>query len=188
MSQIFKNTFGSPPPPSVPTDFVTDDGTTAVPASNILNVNGSGLPNPAVIDDDDDGISTYANPDLSNNLAIFLTNRKVGSGTTVGAGTTDLFTQALQVTPGVYNFTCYACAFAPSAPAGAGFTVFGSIRSDGVTANLVQVEDILSDKEAAIIDVTAQIVVSGNNAIFRVTGQAGLTVDWKVLATYIFVS
>lgn len=39
MSQIFTSSTSSPPPPSVPTSFVTDDGT-ATPASNILNIIG----------------------------------------------------------------------------------------------------------------------------------------------------
>ena len=173
-------------PGNVPTSFVTDSGT-AIPAAQILNVNGAGLPNPAVIDDNDNGIETYANPDLSNNLAIFLTNRKVGTGQTVGAVTDDLFTQNLGGTPGVYNFQCYASAFESTTPAGAGFTVFGAVRTDGASATIIVTDDVITDAEAALPDVDVDIVTSGNDIIFRATGQAGLTIDWKVLAQYIFI-
>jgi len=61
MSQIIKNLASGPVPPSVATSYVTDNGT-AIPAANILNVNGG------------PGISTSANPNGSNNLLISLDN------------------------------------------------------------------------------------------------------------------
>ena len=57
MSQIFKNLASGPVPPSVPTSFVTDNGT-AIPALNILNVNGG------------PGVVVSANPNGSNNMLI----------------------------------------------------------------------------------------------------------------------
>ncbi len=185
MSQIYKNTLGISPP-AVATSYVTDDGT-AIPAANILNVNGAGLPNPAIIDDNDNGIETYANPDLSDNLAIFLTNRKVGSGSTVGAGTTDLFTQDLGAVPGTYNFQIYCSGFESTTPAGCAYVIFGAIRTTGAAATILTTQELIADKEAALLAAAISIVVSGNNAIVRVTGVAGLTVNYKVLANYIFV-
>lgn len=55
MSQFFQNSQSSPPPPTVATSYVTDNGT-AVPAANILQVNGGtgattsvGSPNQIII-------------------------------------------------------------------------------------------------------------------------------------------
>jgi hypothetical protein len=61
MSQFYVGVTAGSLPPSVPTSFVTDNGT-AIPAANILNVNGG------------PGISTSANPNGSNNLLISLDN------------------------------------------------------------------------------------------------------------------
>jgi|SRR5579863_4936093 len=61
MSQIIKNLASGPVPPTVPTSFVTDNGT-VIPSGNVVNVNG-GV-----------GVSTSANPNGSNNLVISLNN------------------------------------------------------------------------------------------------------------------
>ncbi len=61
MSQITKTlTSGGPIPGNIPTSFVTDSGT-VVPAANIVNVNGS------------NGVTVTANPNLSNNMLVTLT-------------------------------------------------------------------------------------------------------------------
>ena len=38
MSQIYKSSASGPAPPTVPTQFTTDDGSKAIPAANNLNV------------------------------------------------------------------------------------------------------------------------------------------------------
>ena len=40
MSQFYVNSSAAPPPPSVPTSFLLDDGNSAVPAANVIQVNG----------------------------------------------------------------------------------------------------------------------------------------------------
>jgi hypothetical protein len=41
-------------------------------------------------------------------------------------------------------------------------------------------------EEAALIAADAVVTVAGNNMIVRVTGVAGLTIDWKAVAEYVF--
>lgn len=173
-------------PPNVPQSFTTESGV-AIPVANNLNVAGAPLPNPAVIDDNDNGIETYANPNGSANLAVFLTNRKVASAPVVGAATLDLFTQNLGATPGVYNFQVYVAGFNAATPAGCAFTVFGSVRTTGAAATIIVQQDIIADRETALLDAEFALVVSGNNVIARATGVAGLTINFKVLANYIFI-
>lgn len=67
MSQFYQNSTSSPPPPDVPTSFVTDSGT-VIPASNVVNVNGA------------PGVMVIANPNGSNNMVIEIT--EVGSAYT----------------------------------------------------------------------------------------------------------
>lgn len=60
MSQIYKSLASGPVPPAIPTSFVTDDGT-VIAAANVVNVNGGA------------GVKVIANPDLSNNMVINVT-------------------------------------------------------------------------------------------------------------------
>lgn len=180
------STTSGPVPPDVPTEFITQDGT-AIPAANTLNVVGDERPDPLVIPDDDNGIQTYADPDGGDTLSIFLTNRRVDEDSVTGAGTVDLFTQDLGGVPGTYNFQLYVAAFEATTPAGAAYTIFGSVRTTGAAATVIVTQDIISDEEPALLGADFQIVASGNNLIARATGVAGLTINFKVLATYVFV-
>jgi hypothetical protein len=182
MSQIYKSLTAGPVPPAVPTSFVTDINSPSVPIANIENVFGG-----FVTTDDADGIQTDGSSG-SNTLTIQLTNRLRGSGSTVGAVTTDLVTFSLGATPGTYVIDANFCAFEPTTPAGAGYSLFGSVRTTGAAAFLVGTPDKINNEDASLIACNADIVVSGNNAILRVTGTAGLTIDWVVLATYVKVT
>lgn len=180
MSEYHIASQSAPPPPEVPTDFVTDSGT-AIPAANILNVNGG-----STSVNDNDGIRVIANPDLSNNELIQLTNRLYGTATTVGAGTADIITFAPSVI-GVYSLECRIAAYNTTTPLGSGYSLFGAIRFDGVNSNVCDTFDEIVNEEGAMAGVDIAVVVSGANIIVRATGYAGQTINWSAVSLYTFV-
>lgn len=103
---------------------------------------------------------------------------------TVGAVTGDAITLALGGAAAVYTLEARVAALESGTPAGAGFQIFGTVRTDGATATLVGVPDVVSNTEAALNATSATIVVSGNNAIVQVTGDTGLTIDWEADLQY----
>lgn len=172
---------GPPPPPGTDITFDLDVGTTTSVLS-VMEVVGVDD-----FDENDNGIFTNANPNLSNVTQIVLSNRRVDTGSVTGAITTDLFTQDLGGVAGTYNFQVFVSGFESTTPAACAYTIFGSIRTTGAAATLIITQDIIADEEAALLGADCELVVSGNNAILRVTGVAGLTINFKALATYIFV-
>lgn len=190
MSQIFKASSSSPPPPSVPTNFVAQTGT-AVPALNILLVNAYDSS-----EDNANGIVTKGGVSAgdppgsgaTNELDIYLTNRLQGTGTTVGATTADLVTFALGASPGAYLFNFTVAVFNAATPASAGYETYTTIRTTGAAASIIDDTDSIVHEEAALITTNAEMVISGNNAIFRVTGVVGLTINWAVVGTYVKVT
>lgn len=172
MSQIIKNLAAGPVPPSVATSYVTDDGT-AIPAGNVLNVLGGS------------GIETYVDPNLSNNLFIQVQNSFTDQAQTIGAVTADITTIPLTVA-GTYTFETRASAWEDTGPAGAGFAINGVIRSDGVTATLIGDSDGFTHQDATLNTSDVNIIASGNSAIVRVLGVAGLTINWGAFTVYVF--
>lgn len=173
--------------PSVPTSFVTDVNSPAVPVANILNIVGGQLSTNSVKGLITDGSSG------GNTVTIELTNRFSGTATTVGAVTGDLVTFAMSAanlgaTPGTMVIDAQICAFEAVTPSGAGYAIFGTVRTTGAAATLVGTPDKITNQEAALSTSDANIVVSANNVIIRVTGVAGLTIHWRVLATYTYVT
>jgi hypothetical protein len=172
----------APPPPAVPTTFVTDVNSPSVPALNILNVPGG-----STSANDVNGIRTDGSSG-SNTLTIQLTNRLEGTGQTVGATSDDLITFALGATPGTYTFDCRIAGFDDTTPSGVGYTIVGAVRTTGAAATLLTGQAIDSFEEVATATCNAILAVSGNNAIFRVTGAAGLTIDWNAVGEYVLVT
>lgn len=172
MSQVIKNLASGPVPPTVATSYVTDDGT-AIPAGSVLNVLGGS------------GIETYADPNLSNNLFIQVQNSFTDQTVTVGAVTSDITTIALPAA-GTYTIETRAAAWNASGPNAAGFSINGVIRSDGVTATLIGDSDGFTHTDVALDDSDVNIIASGNNAIVRVLGVAGLTINWGAFTVYVF--
>lgn len=186
MSQIYKIlTSGGPIPPEIPTSFVTQDGT-AVPAANVLIVNGFDS-----TENNANGIITkggVVGTGTSNEVDVVITNRLQGTGSTVGAVTADLVTFSLGAIPATFVIEANYVAFESTTPAGAGYSLFGTVRTTGAVASLVGTPDKINNENTVLIPSTADIVVSGNNVILRVTGTAALTVNWAVVGYYVVVT
>ena len=151
-------------------------------ANNINIVGGSSTINNA------NGITTAKSS--ASTETIFLTNRITGSATSIGLSTTTIITFPLSTTPGTYTFDCSIAGFATAGaglPLGAGYTIVGSIRSNGTTATLLPSQAVDSFEDAALASNTSSLAVSGNNALIQVTGVTGFTIDWNATGNYVFV-
>ena len=175
------NTTTGPVPPTVATTYVTDVNSPAIPAANILNVLG----NDATVNNNN-GIRTDGSSG-SNTLTVQLTNRLQGTGTTVGATTADLVTFSLGATPGAYNFELKVVGYTTTGPAATGFTILGTMRTNGATATLVGTPDETPIEDISMLTCDVDMIASANNLIIRVLGVVGFTINWNVVATYVFI-
>lgn len=101
-----------------------------------------------------------------------------GTGQTIGAVTADVITFPLGVTAGTYSIEVQVAGFESGTPAGVGVTLTAAVRTDGASATLIGTPDKIVLEEAALTGATADVIVSGNNAIVQVTGVALLTINW----------
>ena len=178
MSQFFVTSVATTP--SVPTSFVTDDGT-ATPAANTLNL----LANDTQANNDN-GIQTTGSGDT---VTVELTNRVQTGVVSIGAGSSNVTLISFDAapfsgTPGTYTFDCRVAAFETSTPAGAAYNIFGAVRTDGTTPTLLGTPDKFSNEEAALTTADATLAVSGNDLVLTVTGVAGLTINWDIVGIY----
>lgn len=184
MSQFYQGVVAGNLPPTVPTSFVTDNGT-VIPSANTVNVNGgqttANFPN---------GIEVIANPTGSNNEVIQLTNRIPGSATTSdGLGQTQtLYTFPLGAVAGTYLFTSQLVAFDKTDSLSAGLATYHVVRTTGAVGVLIGSSIPLTASEGILNGVVISISPVANNFVVTVTGLAGKTIDYYVLTTYIFVS
>ncbi len=170
--------------PTVPTSFVTQDGT-AVPAANVLIINGVDSTENNV-----NGIITkggVAGTGTANEVDVVITNRLQGSANTVGAVTAPLATMNLGAVAGNYAFQVYVSGFMASAPAGTAYSILACIRTDGATATLVATSDETFVEDAALATSDIQVAVSGNSIVINAIGIAATTIRWNVVSTYVFI-
>lgn len=122
-----------------------------------------------------DGVTIHIN--ASNQLEV-ITDAILGTATTIGAVTADAINFPLGATPGTYTFEARIAGFNAATPASSGFQIFATVRTTGGIGVLVGIPDLINNSEPALNMSLADIIVSGNNAIVRVTGVAGLTINW----------
>ena len=97
--------------------------------------------------------------------------------TTVSNVTGNLITVALGATPATYQFEARVKGFDATTPAGVGYNVYGTFRTDGATATLIGNQDIFNE-DTALQDADAYFVASGNSAVLQVLGQSTKTIVW----------
>jgi hypothetical protein len=169
----------------VATSYVTDNGT-AVPLANVLIIHATD----SSINVDAGIIANGGSPATanSNEVDVVITNRIRGSVQTAGSIPTIVNLFALGATPGVYNFDVQICGFDSTDQLGAGYFLTGAIRTTGAAGIIIGTVDKVVNEEAGTVNCDASLTVTGNNAAILVTGLTGKFIDWKYLATYIFVS
>jgi len=179
MSQVIKNLASGPVPPAVPTSFVTDDGT-AIPAANILLVNGYDS-----VENNDNGIMTRANPDLSNNLEVILTNRiSVSSTTSDGGGQTQSVTLMTPTNATGLNFECTFVGYDAINDEVAGGDQEGISRKSGGVVTIVGLNDSFDQSDAGLNAVDWNVIASGGDIQAQFVGVAGRTIVWRATFTY----
>ncbi len=172
MSQIYKAVTSGSLPPSVPTSFVTDVNSPAVPALNILNVvGGQSTVNTTT------GIRTDGSSG-SNTLTIQITNQQNDTLTTSDATPTILSTFTMPVVPSVQNYEYKINALNLTDSLGSVYLIIAGARTDGATASSLNTADITVIEEGAMSACSVVFGVSGNTVTMTVTGIAGKTIHW----------
>ena len=187
MSSISKQSTGGsgPTPPNVATSYISNNGT-AVPAANILIVNG--------LDSNENNVNGIitkagvAGTGTANEVDFVITNRIRGTVSTTNATPTIISSFPCGAIPGVYNFDIQVGGFNLTDVAGCGYFISGSVRTDGTTAILVGTPDKIVNEEFVTKSCDANLIVSGNNAIIQITGILAKNINWNCLSQYIFTS
>lgn len=176
------STTSGPVPPVVPTSFVTQNGI-AVPAANILIVNGFDS-----TENNANGIITkggVVGTGTSNEVDVVITNRIQGTNQTVGATTSAIITFTPTVI-GTYAIECRVCAYNTTSTLGAGYSIFGTARFDGVNSNLCGTPDKIINEEGAMSSSNCTMTVSGANILINGIGYAAQTINWSAVGLYTF--
>lgn len=183
MSQIYKTVASTP---SVSTSFQTQDGT-AVPAANILIVNGFDSTENNV-----NGIITkggVVGTGTANEVDVVITNRLQGTVTTNDSTPTAIITFTPSVV-GTYAIEARIAAFNTTSTLGAGYSVFGTIRwsaGGGGTATLCGSLDKIINEEGAMSSANITMTVSGASVSINAVGYAAETINWSAVGLYTFV-
>jgi hypothetical protein len=112
-----------------------------------------------------------------------------GTGSATGIVTADLVTFTLSAaTNTAYHLEAMIVGYEDTGPGAARYKVNSIVYTDTAAATLVGTADTDSDESAALAAGDATIVVSGNTAIVRVTGVAGLTINFRASLKVVGVS
>lgn len=169
-------------PPSVPTSFVTDIGT-VVPAANIVNINGG-----YTLTNNVNGLRVIANPTLSNNELVQLTNRFQVSGTTSTIAPTTIYTQPLGAVPAMYLFKWDMVILDTTSSLGAAYSLLVPMRTNGTTAIATVRQEFYEAEEGALVGITVSSGPIGNSFFVSIAGINTDSLDFNLTGTYLVIT
>lgn len=191
MSQIYVPTTTTNP--AIPTSFETQDGT-AVPLANTLIIDAFDSS-----EDGDNGLTTKGGVSAgdppgggaTNEVSIYLTNRKTGQATTSDDTPTTIISLSLGGTAATYLIYGNIQAFNSATPAGASYSVNAAFRTTGGVAIFIAGDFSNIFEEVALEDCEINFDAVGNSAVLSVTGIGGgspLTINWNAMLEYRMVT
>lgn len=183
MSQFFVGIATGTLPPTVPTSFVTDVNSPAIPAANVLNeVGGSTSVN------NNNGIQTDGSR-RGNTLTIQLTNRVTVTATTSdGGGQTQNVTLFTTTSNTVITYSGFFSGRDTTTGDATGGLIFGLGKNVTGTASIVGDNDALDESDASLVATDWDITASGATLSAQFVGVAGKTINWRCTFTYQQVS
>ena len=119
----------------------------------------------------------------AGSITISASGSFVGSGQTIGAVTADLITVNLGATPSTYSFDAVVSGFELAGLNGCSYKIFASAKTNGAGSAPIGVPNQIVMEDAALVAADATFTGAANTAILRVTGVAGLTIDWDATLT-----
>lgn len=185
MSQIYKTVASTP---SVSTSFQTQDGT-AVPAANILIVNAYDTTENNVNGIETKGNTNGGNPPgtgATNEVDVYLTNRLQGITSTSGAATGTIITFTPSVV-GTYSIEYRIAVYNETSTLGAGYSLFGAVRFDGLNSTICDTFDEIVNEEGAMTALDILVTVSGADIRLQGTGYLGQEINWSAVGIYTFI-
>jgi len=196
------NTAAGPVPPTVATQYTTDNGT-AVPALNILDIRGIDSSSAFVSPNTNSGNNNNVNgivviggatqTGASNRVDVQLTNRIHGSAiTTDGATPQALFMFDLGSTAGSFLFVNYLTFYDPVDGIGGSIVAYAYATTNGTfvpaAPNIAGAFDAFDPGLGGVVFDMSFPGGFPNNYVPQVTGVAGKTINFKLITTYTFVS
>lgn len=125
-----------------------------------------------------DGLISTGNP-ATNTITFGLDGYTLGTAQTIGAVDADVVSIDLGAVDSSWIIEAKVTGFNASTPAGCGYNLIGSVRTNGVAATLNAVQDKTVLEGGLLAACDANLVAVGNTLVVRVTGAIGLTINWK---------
>jgi hypothetical protein len=164
----------------VPTSFVTDVNSPAIPAANVLNVPGADT-----IVNNANGIQTDGSSG-SNTLTIQLTNRtRVTATTSDGAGQTQTVNIFTPTAASAMTFVVAITGYDSANNEMAGGELVGIARvSGGGVVVVIGTNDTFTETDAGLMTTDYDVVTNGVMIQMQFVGVAGRTINWSAVFIY----